>query len=202
MGSFESSDRECGDQYARRVAYAQAFLLANGTDVIEHPGGSLYEHLARTANRLRGWNARDDLALAGLCHATYGTGGLDRSLLSHSSRGPLAEIIGHVAEAIVYSYASCDRHRTYRDLAAGRSLLHDRFDGTSRSLDRAEVCDLVELTFANELDVVQHSVELRRRFGSSLATLFASLADYASDGARVAFELELGDLVARPDARE
>jgi hypothetical protein len=181
MGSFESSDRECGDQYARRVAYAQAFLLANGTDVIEHPGGSLYEHLARTANRLRGWNARDDLALAGLC---------------------LAEIIGHVAEAIVYSYASCDRHRTYRDLAAGRSLLHDRFDGTSRSLDRAEVCDLVELTFANELDVVQHSVELRRRFGSSLATLFASLADYASDGARVAFELELGDLVARPDARE
>jgi hypothetical protein len=186
--------------YARREARARAFLAEHGAQTIAHPGGTLYEHLARTAERLRGWGAREDLVLAGLCHATYGTDGFDRSLLPHSSREPLEEIIGSAAEAIVYAYAGCERDRTYADLAAGRPLLHDRFAGTSRPLDRGGIADFVELTFANELDVMRQSAELRKAFGPNVAALFAALTDYASDGARAAFENELGDLVL-PKAR-
>jgi hypothetical protein len=137
------------------------------------------------------------LVLAGLCCATYGTDGFDRYLLPPTDRHPLAEIVGRDAEAIVHSYASCERERTYRDLASGRPTLHDRFDGTSFSLDRAELADLVELTFANELDVMQQSADLRARFGSELADLFAALAQFASPDARAAFETELGDLITR-----
>jgi hypothetical protein len=184
-----------GTDYGRREVRARAFLAEHGAQTIAHPGGTLYEHLARTAGRLRAWDARDDLVLAGLCHATYGTDGFDRRLLPHSSRQPLEDVIGGAAEAIVYAYASCDRDRTYAALAAGRPLLHDRFDAAARPLDRAEVADFVELTFANELDVMQQSTELREAFGAHLAALFTALADHASDGARAAFETELGDLL-------
>lgn len=181
--------------FMRREERAREFLAEHGARTIAHPGGTLYEHLSRTAERLRAWDARDDLVLAGLCHATYGTDGFDRYLLPHSSRQPLEEIIGGAAETIVYAYASCERDRTYAGLVAGHALLYDRFAGAAHTLDRAGIADFVELTFANELDVMQQSAELRDAFGANLAALFAALTDYASDGARAAFESELGDLV-------
>jgi len=180
-----------------REGLAEAFLTAHGAQTIAHPGGTLYEHLVRTARQLHTWGARDDLALAGMCHATYGTDGFDRSLLPVSSRAELANVIGDSAEAIVYAYASCDRDATYAELVAGRPVLHDRFDGTFYALEPVALSDFVELTFANELDVMRQSAELRERFGTNIARLCAALADRASAGARTAFEAELGDLIAR-----
>jgi hypothetical protein len=180
---------------AGREELAGAFLIARGARTISHPGGTLYEHLLRTAARLRAWGAREDLALAGMCHATYGTDGFDRSLLPLSSRGELASVVGDAAEAIVYAYASCDRDATYRELTAGNPMLYDRFDGTFYALDATALSDFVELTFANELDVMQHSADLRARFGANLARLFAALAEWASPGARTAFDAELGALL-------
>src|SRR5262249_50650533 len=54
---------------------ALAFLEAHGAGAIEHPGGTLLAHLCRTADLLASWGASPALTVAGLCHATYGTGG-------------------------------------------------------------------------------------------------------------------------------
>jgi len=171
------------------------FLIAHGARSIAHPGGTLYDHLVRTARTLRLWGAREELVLAGLCHATYGTDGFDRSLLPLSSRSELAAIAGDEAEGIVFAYASCDRDATYRELLAGNPMMWDRFDGSFYTLDGSALADFVELTFANELDVVRHSVELRQRFGADLARLVRALAGHASPAARTACELEFGDLL-------
>ena len=39
----------------------EEFLLACGTDRLEHPGGTLYEHLARVAALLAEWGAEEVL---------------------------------------------------------------------------------------------------------------------------------------------
>lgn len=40
---------------------------------IPHPGGDLRSHLGRTYEQLRAWSEPDDVCLAGLTHAAYGT---------------------------------------------------------------------------------------------------------------------------------
>ncbi len=58
-------------------------LLSTAVDALEewgarshsHPGGTLLDHLVRTESMLRHWGAPDEVALAGLCHAAYGTDG-------------------------------------------------------------------------------------------------------------------------------
>src|SRR5690349_12545100 len=106
----------------------EEFLLAHGADRIDHPGGTLYGHLRRVADVLAGWSAQEEVRLAGLCHAVYGTDGFDRSLLSAGDRKTLRDVIGEDAEALVYLYACCDRRTVYPRLD-GRTPVEftDRF---------------------------------------------------------------------------
>jgi hypothetical protein len=77
----------------------EEFLLAHGADRIDHPGGTLYDHLSRVADVLSEWGAAEEVRLAGLCHAAYGTDGFDKSLLSVDDRKALRDVIGEDAEA-------------------------------------------------------------------------------------------------------
>ena len=97
-------------------------LVERGADCIEHPGGTLLDHLGRVASLLEGWGATDDVQKAGLCHACYGTDGFAPSLLGLDERGLLAARIGRRAEAWVYLYASCDREVVYPALGSRGSL--------------------------------------------------------------------------------
>jgi len=165
-----------GDDVPERLI---ALLRERGAAGLEHPGGTLLAHLVRVRERLLRLGAGPDLQHAGLAHAVYGTDGFPVTLIDPAQRDVLRDIAGPAVEAMVYRYGACDRARTWPDLAR-TGVLHDRFDGSTETLSRADLRDLVDLTIVNELDVVEHSAETAARFGDELRVLFTSWAAAAS----------------------
>jgi hypothetical protein len=165
-----------GDDVPERLI---ALLRERGAAGLEHPGGTLLAHLVRVRERLLRLGAGPDLQHAGLAHAVYGTDGFPVTLIDPAQRDVLRDVAGPIVEATVYRYGACDRARTWPDLAR-TGVLHDRFDGSTETLSRADLRDLVDLTIVNELDVVEHSAEIAARFGDELRVLFGSWAAAAS----------------------
>ena len=164
------------------------FLLARGALDVDHPGGNLLAHLRRTHDTLFEWGARPVLRLAGLAHAAYGTDGFPHGLIDITARPNLMMLIGSDAEEIVYTYGSCDRAFSYPTLAGGQPRLRDRFTGAVTQPTLQLVCDFVELTIANELDVLSHNEDLRAQHADSLRNLFTAWHAHASDQATAAVE--------------
>ncbi|MFE6922341.1 DUF6817 domain-containing protein [Nocardia sp. NPDC057663] len=165
-------------------ANIQLWLAAHGADMITHPGGTLLDHLNRVAARLADWNAPNDLRLAGLCHATYGTDGFATALLTPDERPQLAELIGSRAENYVYLYGSCTRSSLYPQLAGGEPItVADRFTGSTHHLTDADTRALLEITAANEIDVMLHNEDLARLHAGPLYELLAGARHLLSDAA-------------------
>jgi len=178
---------------------ADAFLVAHDAEAIEHPGGTLLAHLRRTADVLERWGAPDELVLAGLCHAAYGTDGFAPHLIEHGERDVLVAIIGTAAEAIVYRYASCDRAHLNAQLppplpvplpeepgAADTPTHRDRFTGVVAPLSPAELHQFCELTFANELDLLAFPAFFAAH-GTAIAAEFSTWETLVSPAAWQAF---------------
>jgi catechol 2,3-dioxygenase-like lactoylglutathione lyase family enzyme len=175
------------------------FLAVRGADRMSHPGGTLLDHLRRVAALLAPWGAEPELQLAGLCHAAYGTDGFDGSLLAITERGALAELIGDRAEALVYLYASCDRALVHPRLGAGFPVVfRDRFTGRDHTPVKADVQAMMEITAANELDVLTHNAELAERHGPSLYRLFSRSRQLLSSGAWHACAAHLAQFAPEP----
>jgi hypothetical protein len=172
---------------------AERFLIARGAERIPHPGGTLHAHLTRVADLLNSWSAPEDLELAGLCHAVYGTDGFAASLVDVAHRESVVEVIGSQSEAIIYVYASADRSFVYPQMGtASHVVLRDRFTGSARELSEPELRAFLELTAANELDVVTHSPDIAARHGRQLRELISRTKDWLSPKAAAAWEgLEL-----------
>ena len=146
---------------ARREA-ALAFLGRHDAGGTPHLFGDLLTHLLGTEALVREWGGSDELALAALGHATYGTDGFEPYLLPVGERAHLAEAIGEEAEELVYFYASCDRDAFYPQLvdpasAMGALTFRDRFTGEERRPERARVTQFVDLTYANEGELAASS---------------------------------------------
>jgi hypothetical protein len=170
------------------AAQALALLEAGGAATIAHPGGTLLSHLVRTADLLARWGASQDLVIAGLCHAAYGTDGFDVGLLDVDDRARLVEVIGATAESIVYLYASCDRRFTYPEIAAGRRAFRNRFTGQVSYLSLSLRHHFMELTFANELDIAAHNPASTDTDWTRLARLFGYCRHLVSHPAWDAFQ--------------
>ena len=164
------------------------FLLARGALDMDHPGGNLLAHLQRTHDSLLRWGARPALRLAGLAHAAYGTDGFPQNLIDTSARPNLVYLIGPEAEEIVYIYGSCDRSFTYPTLTDSEPRFRDRFTGAVRLPDPQLISDFVELTIANELDVLSHNEDLRAEHGDGLRNLFTAWRVHASESATAAVD--------------
>ena len=164
------------------------FLLARGALDVDHPGGNLLSHLQRTHDTLLEWGARPALRLAGLAHAAYGTDGFPQNLIDTSARPNLVYLIGPEAEGIVYTYGSCDRSFSYPTLTDGEPRFRDRFTGEVSRPDQQMISDFVELTIANELDVLSHNEDLRERHSDGLRNLFTAWRVHASEPANAAVE--------------
>lgn len=171
---------------------AQRFLLEHGADTIDHPGGTLLAHLVRVADQLAAWDAAADVVLAGLCHATYGTAGFATALLPVDRRAELVDVIGPAAEAMVYLYAGCDRAATYPLLGGtGPVDLVDRFTGPARSVEPGELRVFMEITVANELDVLAQNADYAARYGAPLTELFTRAQNRMSQAAWTAVQAAL-----------
>lgn len=171
----------------RRRNAATTLLRVRGADDLDHPGGTLLAHLTRVQSVLAEWGAHEEVQLAGLCHAAYGTDGFGVVLLTLDERPVLVDAIGSRAEALVYLYASCDRGQTYPTLAQPCVTFADRFRGRRYEPAASVLRAFMEITAANELDVVRHNAELGSRHGRGLAALFDRAGDHLSGPARQAW---------------
>ena len=167
------------------------FLLERGADRLQHPGGTLYAHMSRVAALLAEWGASQEVQTAGLCHACYGTDGYAPALLSLAERPVLSELIGVRAESLVYLHASCDRAAVYPALQQdGPVPFLDRFTGTTRTPPERDIRAFLELTAANELDVIRHSPATAAEHGPQLLWLFAAARQRLSPPAWQAWSMQ------------
>jgi hypothetical protein len=139
-------------------------LRGRGAEGIAHPGGTLYDHLARVQQRLARLGASETVQLAGRVHAVYGTDGFAVRLLTLEERPLLADIVGEKAEKLVYQYGACDRGRSW-DTLAETARVWDRFSENVHVLDREQLQAFSDLSLVNELDVAEHSPEFLEQHG-------------------------------------
>jgi hypothetical protein len=166
------------------VSDVMQLLRERGAAELEHPGGDLLSHLARTAERLQRWGASEALVRAGRWHAAYGTDGFGTALFGIDERAVVVDEIGKEAEAIVYRYGSCDRRFVYPQI--GRQVpvtFRDRFTGAIETAEEPAVRAFAELTVANELDVIAHSPAFRREHGPAMAARFGRWSEVLSPAA-------------------
>jgi hypothetical protein len=130
-------------------------------------------------DRLAGLGLDEDLRLAGLTHAVYGTDGFAVSLLDVADRAELRELVGVRAEQIVYCYAGCDRGRTWRALGRTR-IVWSRFNGESESPTPAQLRAFADLSIVNELDVAEQDPAIAEKYGPYFRTTFGDWAELAS----------------------
>jgi hypothetical protein len=160
------------------------FLIERGAGRLQHPGGTLYEHVSRVADLLADWGASEEVRAAGLCHACYGTDGYAPALLSLAERRVLCDLIGPRAESLVYLYASCDRVAVYPALGKPEPVpFRDRFTGSTRTPPERDIRAFLELTAANELDVIRHNPAMAVEHGPVLLWLFAAARERLSAAA-------------------
>jgi hypothetical protein len=147
-------------------------LRARGADRVEHPGGTLLQHLRRVAARLQRQGAEPDTVTAGLCHAAYGTAGFPHALFALPERELLASWIGAGAETLVYLYCASDRRKASPD-DGWPSSLHDRFTGARVTTPDHVATALLDITLANEIDILHHA-QLSPADQAELAALVAA----------------------------
>ncbi|OLF16323.1 DUF6817 domain-containing protein [Actinophytocola xanthii] len=167
---------------------AEALLVETGAGELPHPGGTLLAHLRRVRELLAEWGAPAPVQLAGLCHAAYGTDGFGVALLDLEERARLVEAIGPAAESLVYLYGSCDRSAVYPRLDQSEVAFTDRFTGATTVPAEWLVRGFVEITAANELDVVTHNAELAAEHGPALHELMRRARRHLSPAAAARWE--------------
>jgi len=174
------------------VAAAEDLLREHGASEVAHPGGTLLEHLHRVRDQLSAWGVSPEVQLAGLCHACYGTDGFDVALLELAERPLLANAIGEEAEALVYLYASCDRASVYSQLDQSVVEFRDRFTRASTRPDQGALRAFVDITAANELDVVRNNSDLGVKYGPALQRLFHRASRHLTPAAADAWSGQAG----------
>ncbi|GAA3664555.1 hypothetical protein GCM10022224_030810 [Nonomuraea antimicrobica] len=129
------------------------FLKDRGTAEIKLHHRSLLDHLVGTEQLLRSWGCSDETAIAGLCHAVYGTDGLVAPLVELKDRPVLRSLIGAAAESAVHLYGCCDRKVVYPQFDNGADVQwRDRFTGREWVVGEDELATFILLTWANALE--------------------------------------------------
>lgn len=123
---------------------------------VEHPSGSLHEHLQGTHDVLSGWGCPEYLCLAGMYHSVYGTETFQRETMSRDSRDVVRSAIGDSAERIAYLFCTIRRASLYENLERGSPYTVETRAGDMERLEGVqEFADLLTLDLANRLEQTQ-----------------------------------------------
>jgi hypothetical protein len=174
------------------VDQAVALLTERGAGGLAHPGGTLLEHLRRVHTTLRDWDEPDEVALAGLTHAAYGTAGFGEALLTLDERYLLRDTIGATAERIVYLYCACDRNAVYPLMGQAAPPFRNRFTGADERLDAEDLRRFADITAANEIDITKHNPDVVAEYGDAFRALFTRMRPHLSETARLACDETFG----------
>jgi len=156
-------------------------LIDIGASGFEHLNGSLLKHLEGTYMLLQSWGASNDLCIAGLYHAVYGTSGFGEVLVSESHRDKINRIIGKKPEEITYIYCACDRDFFWPQIwRKDNPVFRDRFTGQETHLSLEDLQYFCELTVANELEIARGNNNFIIQYGQSLSDLFQRMKPYIS----------------------
>jgi len=151
-------------------------LISLGANQLAHINGNLLDHLKGTRELLSKWGNRKELCDAGLYHSIYGTEGFKQR--STENRDKIINIIGEEAEKIVYYFSTCDRDHLYSQIGEPELKHRNRLSGEIKVLDASMVRDLLELTLANELEIL---MKLPFPLPHNWKLLFERFKNYVSD---------------------
>lgn len=104
-----------------------------------------------------------------------------------AQRRCLVEVVGFEAEALVYLYGSCDRAMVYPQVDQPVVAFRDRFTSRLTRPDQGSLCAFVEISAANELDVIGHHQAIAAEHGPGLQRLFTRARRHLSPSAREAW---------------
>lgn len=156
-------------------------LAELGAEELQHLKGSLLSHLQSTYELLKAWGNREELCRAGLYHAVYGTLAFETSLVDLKKRESIAALIGVGAEKIVYYYGACDRDYFYPRIGRlGEPIFHNRFTEQTENISGQMLSDLLELTLANELEIIMKDDAIPAARRIKYASLFDRFEPFVS----------------------
>jgi hypothetical protein len=162
------------------------FLRDVNIEAREHSERGLLDHLLGTRQLLLEWGARPVLCDAGLFHSIYGTEGYQHATLPLSMRSRLQELIGNEAESLVWLFCFMRRKTLGDNLDRADKLdVEHRLSGERLLLADGQFHDLVNLTFANELEPYPRMSRTWRRGCRAYLQGFRHLA---MPGTRQAFD--------------
>jgi hypothetical protein len=172
-----------------RFGQAERLMQALGAQSTAHVTSDLLTHLRGTAAILLEWGASEDLRLAGLCHAAYGTDGFPAMLLPIGERARLENVIGERAEQIVYTYCACQRDDLFETVATNSPLhFRNRFVESDVTPPDQMLRDFFELTFANEIELCRGNPAFRLEHERFFRKVFPHCRPYVSRAAFDSFE--------------
>lgn len=157
-----------------------------GVGEFSHLNGSLKDHLIGTYQLLKNWGCSSVVCDAGLYHAVYGTQpmkalGLPHKPYRESDRPAIQSVIGKKVEALVYLYAACDRDFFYPTIGTGREIYRDRFTAIKYELNKETLATLLELTLANELEIVLSDSALTEKHRSWITNFLSRCSGLVSE---------------------
>jgi len=161
------------EEYRQHDENLYKFLSESVPEALPHTGDSSFDsHLRGVQSVLRGWEAPDYLADAGLFHSLYGTEGFQGYKLSLARRPSIRALIGPKAERLVWIFCMVDRFSVDKTVmeycsaipSSEQNDLNKSF--TSREelgrfniplRDNEEWLDFLELSLADWLEQVEGS---------------------------------------------
>jgi hypothetical protein len=162
------------------------FLRDVNVEAREHSERGLLDHLLGTRHLLLKWGARSALCDAGLFHSIYGTEGYQKALMPLSMRTRVQELIGNEAESLVFLFCVMRRHTLSGNVGrCGDLVVEHRHTGVRLLLTDGQFADLVNLTFANEL---QPYPRMSRTWRRGCRAYLQGFRHLAMPGARQAFD--------------
>lgn len=140
------------------VRQAAALLEELGVEDIEHPSGTLMEHLQGTYDLLAGWGCPHHLCVAGMYHSVYGTEFFQTQTLGLDARERVREVAGEEAEELAFLWCVMRRGSLHENLERGAPYSITTREGGSLPLTGVEqLAELLTLDLANRLEQLEEN---------------------------------------------